>query len=491
MFILVTELGDFVPIILQQREEHFHRMIKKTELSILNRKSPINGLAPIHFAVLWPTALGMLVERGVDLNIEDNNGRRPIYLAVALGIIDSVRYLLNADCGLFTPAEDCSLLQYALNLRDEKKRSDILPQLTRALTDRHTRLIDLANLCLPPSVFDKLGLAPNGLQEQRAPSIIERLLSHGIDIPPALELDGKGLYDFYTHGWAKAYMIPNAADALLSAGFHDIDQSDKQGWTPFLQSWFYHDFKMVDWFETKGVALDCRHTETHLTALHLYAKGMCLEKTPLKRTSHMERHYIKSIQKKLGIPYDDCSCTCSPKGCTPVKFIFEKDHLDFFPSQKDQIRGFIEYLNPPKPLLNQYIYHLTRHILFDVLGGEHTCCSLGQEYYSSWQPQKAIRMNGWRKKFYDFWKVPGEHYQCCKNGLPVPRVESLRALQDSDIFSVTLDSAMSHYDEMDRPDTMPAEEQVFEYINWILKKRYLDISVSNGCEHDGELPNDW
>jgi len=70
-------------------------------------------------------------------------------------------------------------------------------------------------------------------------------------------------------------------------------------------------------------------------------------------------------------------------------------------------------------------------------------------------------------------------------------VYSLRALKDPDVFSATLNSAMSHYDEMNRPDTMPADEQVYAYINWILKEGYLDIDVSNGCEHDGEPLDDW
>ena len=193
------DLGDLVPIILQRQQEHFHRIITTTEPSIFNRRSPINGLAPIHFAVLWPIGLRILVERGADINIEDDYGRRPIHIAVALGIEESVRCLLNADCGLFTPAEDFSLLQYALISRDEDKDSEVLIQLIQALCDRHTRLQDLTCSHLPLSVSAKLDFTPGELQEQRASWIVETLLSHGVDVPPALELDRKGFYDFFQY----------------------------------------------------------------------------------------------------------------------------------------------------------------------------------------------------------------------------------------------------------------------------------------------------
>jgi len=481
-FILVMDLGDLVPIILQRQEDHLSRIIKNANSSILNHKSPVNGLAPIHFAVLWPAGLRMLVESGVNIDIEDDYGRRPVHLAVAQGIAESVQCLLNADCGLFTPAKDYSLLQYALVCHNNEE-SRLVFQVSQALHDRHDRLRDMAISYLPPSVSTKLELTLGELQEQRAPSIIETLLSYGIDVPPALELDGKGFYNYHPQG----QITPEVANALCSAGFQRFDKPNDNGWTPFLQSWFYHRFEMIDWFARKGVKLDSRHTDIPLTALHLYAKGMRYSRTASKDTSAMKEYYIQLLQEKLGIPCDDCSCACSPDGCTPVKFVLQREDDRYDSSQKDQVREFMEDLDPPKPLLNQYIYQITRHILFDLLGGEHTCCSLEESHWSLRGLPRPTRKTKWRKMFYDFSDFPAEHLQCCTNGLPVPRVESLRALQDSDVFSVTLDYAMSHYDEMERPDTMPAEEQVFEYINWILAEGYLDIDASNGCEHDDEV----
>jgi len=466
-------------------------MIKKAQPSILNRKSPINGLAPIHFAVLWPTGLRMLVGRGVDVNIEDNYGRRAIHLAVALGIVDSVRCLLKADCGLFTPTDDCSLLHYAQMLHEEDEKSQILSQLIQALCDRHNRLRHMAISHLPPSVFTNLKLTLGELQEQRAPLIMETLLTYGVDIPPALELDGKAFYDFFMGGIRGVQLMPKAVNELWCAGFRLFDEPNDNGWTPYLLSWFCHNFDMIDWFASRGARLDSRHTDVRLTALHLYAKGMRLSMTASKDTSAMKEHYIKLLQEELGIPYDDCSCMCSPDGCTPAKFVLERKRDWCELSQKDEVRGFIEDLDSPKALLGQYIYQFTRHILFDFLGGEHTCCSLEERQgdWSLWKLPRPTRKTKWRKTFYGSRHFPGEHFQCCTNGLPVPRVESLRALQDPDVFGVTLESAMSHYDDMERPDTMPAQEQAYAYINWILEQGYLNIDVSDGCEHMCDIEN--
>jgi hypothetical protein len=492
------DLGDIVPIILQQQEEHLCHMMKKVNLSTLNRKSPVNGLAPVHFAVLWPIGLRMLVDRGVDVNIEDDYGRRPIHLAVASGINDSVRCLLNADCGLFTPADDDSLLQYTLNLDDAQERLSISFQLIQALSDRHTRIKDLANSCLPPSVFSTLGLAPHGLQEQRASSITEKLLSHGIDVPSALELDGKGLYDSRWTGGLSRQVTPEVATALWCAGFHDIDEPNNNGWTPFLQSWFCHNFEMINWFAEKGIRLDSKHAEAPLTALHLYAKRLGYYKATSRHkdvnTSALKQHCIGMTQQQLGIPYDDCTCACSPNGCTPAKFLLEIDIPGHDYSYTHRIRTWTSDIKSSTTLSSRYIYQFTRIVLFDFLGGVHTCCSLGQSYLTFRPLRKPTKAMTWRNYSTSPLRGPNkslfsdtnEHRQCCMNGLLVPRSGSLEGLQDPDVFSATLASAMSHYDKMNRPDTMPAEQQVFAYINWILEEGYLDIDVSNGCEHNDE-----
>ncbi|CAN9255692.1 unnamed protein product [Alternaria alternata] len=220
----VWDLGDLVPMILQRQEDQFQRTVQRAKISTLNHRSSVNGLAPIHFAVLWPAGLKMLLDRNAWVGPEDKYGRQPIHLAVALGIPESVRYLLSADCGLFTPPHDQSLLQHALKL-PTPQRSEILHLLIPALTERHTRLIDMAIMFLPPPSLSKLNLAPGQRNEQSAPLTIEALISHGVDIPQALELDGKSFYNF-SDMHKSIRLVPEIADALWNAGFQDIDTPD-------------------------------------------------------------------------------------------------------------------------------------------------------------------------------------------------------------------------------------------------------------------------
>lgn len=473
-------------MILQRHEDQFQRVVQKAKLSTLNHRSSVNGLAPIHFAVLWPTGLRILLSRGVYVNPEDTYGRQPIHLAVALGISESVRYLLSADCGLFTPPHDRSLFQHALVL-PSPQRSEILHLLIPALIERHTRLMDMADMFLPFSILSKLELASGQRNEQSAPSIIEALISHGVDVPQALDLDGKSFYNF-SDMKENIQLVPETANALWNAGFQDIDTPDQNGMTPYLQSWFCANFEMVDWFIQRGVSISSQHRDAPLTALHVYAKRLeypggafayNIDAVPT------DPYYMEVIQKHLEIPYDDCICECSLGGCSPVKFFLGGHDYLFGFTRGEQIRKWIENVNPPAPLLRQYIYECTRFILFEFLGGEHTCCSLGQKCSVEHNvPQEKPIRNRWMERVVNIHKQLNDHHKLCENKIPTPQRKSLQALKDLDFFQATLDSAMSHYDEMDRPDTMPVETQVFQYINWLLAERHLEVDVSYDCQHD-------
>jgi hypothetical protein len=364
-----------------------------------------------------------------------------------------------------------------------------LDLLIPALIDRHTRLLDLANSHLPPAVFVKLGLTPGQLHEQKAPFIIEMLLSYGIDVSEALELDGESFYNFSDmHGQIRP--TSEIADVFWAAGFREIDTPDECGVTPFLQSWFCANFEMVNWFTERGVPLQSKHEDAPLTALHLYAKRL---KYPGAVFAHKidviptDERYMEAVQKELGIPYDDCTCVCSPKGCTPIK-VMSDSRQHGIGLTKLLVRKWMENVKPPQSLRAQYVYDFTRCQLFNYLDGEHTCCYLEQRCSVEYSEFPRKRIGGkWWKRIDEIRDAHDEHAKFCQLGLPLPRRESLQVLKDPEIFEATLESAMSHYDEMDRLDTMPAEEQVFEYINWLLAEGHLDIEVSYECEH----PEDW
>ena len=109
-------------------------------------------------------------------------------------------------------------------------------------------------------------------------------------------------------------MTPEIANAFWDAGFCDIDMPDENGVTPFLQSWYCANFKMVDWFAQRGVSMKSKHESASLTALHLYAKRLYFPGTGFGRDVDAvptNEHYMDVVQRELRIPYDDCQCTCS------------------------------------------------------------------------------------------------------------------------------------------------------------------------------------
>jgi hypothetical protein len=84
-------------------------------------------------------------------------------------------------------------------------------------------------------------------------------------------------------------------------------------------------------------------------------------------------------------------------------------------------------------------------------------------------------------EFHETWS---EHEHFCMNGLPVP----LDAIMDAKELKTALHSAMSHYNEMERPDTMPVEDLPVQYVNWVIAKGYLAVNVRHGCTYD---ERDW
>ncbi|KAF2197110.1 hypothetical protein GQ43DRAFT_223224 [Delitschia confertaspora ATCC 74209] len=481
----LCKLGVFVPLILQKSERQFRQAVNKARLSDLNRCSSINGLAPIHFAVLWPTGLKILIDKGANINPKDKRGRRPIYLAVVQGVAESVKHLIDADCAVYSPGNDDSLLQHALKL-ESPRREHILDLLSAALIDRHTRLIEMARELLPDSVFLQLNISEGQINERYAPRISEVLISHGINIPEALELDAENsVYAFSDmHGCIR--MTPGIANVFWNAGFKAVDEPDDFGCTPFLQSWFCANFEMVHWFAEKGVSLSSRHRDAPLTALHLYAErinypggffSFDIDSVPT------DEYYMARIQENLGIPYDGCTCLCSPNGCTPIK------KLSRNVSRKNLFRKFLQNVNPEKALLQQYIREFTRCLLFDFLGGKHSCCTLGQhcniETRHEYSTPRIIQDKP-QKILDEYHKKLREHRSYCVDGIPTPsRQETSLITEDAELLKTALDGLMEHYDEMPRPDTMLPEEQPFQYINWIIAEGCFVGDVEFECTHKG------
>ena len=470
----MCDLGILVQIILQRHEKKFRQIITKATLSDINHTSSVNGLAPMHFAVLWPEALKMLIERGANINIEDRYRRRPIHLAVAMGLTSSVDCLLEADCALFTPPNTESLLQNVLRVTAFEQQhildnQRILDAVIAALADRHRRLIERARSLLPSTVFLGFNIIEGRIKERQASCISEALLSRGFTVPEALELDSKGVYNVADMDGG-IQMTEEVANALWSAGFEDINEPNEDGLTPLLQSWFCANFPMIAWLVHNDVPLHSRHRDASLNGLHLYAArirnpGWSFSFRP--EAVPADEHYMAQIQEEVGIPYDECTCLCSPNGCSPIKFLCGKNFQS--PSRRDLFRTWLKKVKPELRLLQQYVLELTRRLLFEFLGGKHTCCVLGY--------QGSIDTAEYRRDYTSDQEWDNEMRVSAFQADRLPRPRRIATSAEENMMrGRVLELCMSKYDEMPRPDTLLPEEQPFHYVSWISERYEAEIS---------------
>jgi len=451
-------------------------------------------MALVHLAVKWPSGLKILIEKRVNINAEDHCGRRPIHFAISQGSVESVKLLIEADCALFTPKNVMSLLHFAWG-RIESNGQHLLDLLVPALINRHTRLLDLAEDLLPGSIFSKFQTRTVPKSARNAPDLIELLVSQGICIPEALQLDGKSFFHVSEGFWLQQpikKMTSVHLDLFWDAGFKDINYPDDVGYTPMLQSWLYGDLEMVAWLADKSVPLSSKHRDFPLTGLHLLAKcvercfdDQCRVMCQQVERSPAIRHCIGQIQEELQIPYDECTCLCSPDGCSPIKFLFQNSYSrDYEISSRDRYRNWLKLLEPRPKILQKYTFHFTRLLLFRFLGGRHACCVIGYKGYVSTKSRVGLGLDHvdcdehchkWT------WWIQQEAHQLCLDGIPMPRRSATPSPKNDEELKVALDLLMSHYDDIPQRDSAPPEEQPFSFLTWLIAERYLVVETEPHC----------
>lgn len=405
----VCEYNGLVHAILRQCESSLQRALIQCDV---NHSSPANGLCAIHFAVTWPAALQRLILDGADIDVQDHLGRSPIQLAVALGILESVRLLIEADCNLATPYSHQSLLHQSLDSLDLKEletRHRIAACIVRGLINRHTRLVTLALSVLPSSSRVINSIIPGKLQQSLIPEILEQIDREDYNYPFALELDDKGHYqtgDLH----AKTRLPIPIADQLWTSGFQELDVPYDVGslgptLTPILEAWFNADFDLVRWMLDKGASLFSKHASTGGSGLHLYAHrlqypgayfGHEISRVPYDKLSLSELSSDESAWR------DNCSCICSTKGCQPVTmFLKARQHgydgryfaLRGFEDALSKLRHFWDRISPPPDQELTQVETVLRFFAFDQSNARHlaSCCCLGQRGENrpdSWRPTR-------------------------------------------------------------------------------------------------------
>lgn len=362
----------------------------------------------MHFAVLWPTALSCLIRAGATVDVQDKYGRRPIQLAVAMGAIESVRMLIEADCSLATSYSHYSLLQESLLIKDVQIRHKISTLIVQGLINRHTRLLNIAMAVLPPSSKLAKSIVPGKLHQSLIPNITREILCLGREIPPSLKLDDKGPYDTASLTAEIRLPIPTA-EQLWQGGFQEVEISydvECPALTPILGAWFNADFDMLRWLISKGASPFSRHPLTGGSGLHWYAHRLGFAGLYFNLSISQvffDRAQISQLMWDNSAWRDSCSCLRSIGGCQPVTIFLKQKFLYAGPPGSPNFGKVLHFLRefwakiPPPP--GQVLTQLEAALRFFAFKETHvrhvaSCCYL--QHHGD-PLSKPVRSPRWRQ----------------------------------------------------------------------------------------------
>ncbi|KAK4208663.1 hypothetical protein QBC37DRAFT_452202 [Rhypophila decipiens] len=266
----------------------------------------------------------------------------------------------------------------------------IANDVVKALGKRHRRLVNFALACLPESSPWRLELDRDNFKESLAPGIIKELTSVGVDVPRPLQLDGGSVYNGAPHS-AKIHLTPTVAQALWNTGFRQVDVDANSSLCPMLRCWYMANFVMALWFQSKGVPITTRDRASGRSGLHYYLEGLCCKGVdPRGRRSERVRGAEQLIEQILdddAAYHDNCSCLCSPDGCTPLSRLprlTRRTRLDASGAitapglvEMDSVyQAWLDLVGPEKSAQGclAFVKEILRAVAFEELEGVHACC---------------------------------------------------------------------------------------------------------------------
>lgn len=384
---VVCEHNAIVSAILRRSESDLQKALIRCDP---DNGSPRNGLCAVHFAVFWPTALRRLILAGVDINVQDETERRPIQLAVAMGIVGSVKLLIEADCSLNTSDSHPSLVQECSQLKKQNTREQISTLIIHGMINRHRRLLSLASAVLPPSSQLFKLIVPGTLQQSLVTMMMEEMSCLGHEIPTALKLDNKGHYESGYFDFDAAIPLRiSTAEQLWHAGFQELESPYHVTFpklTLVLQAWYNADFDILRWLIFRGASPFAKHPLTGGSGLHWFARRLSCPGLPFN-------HNISRICTDVGLVSqlgrdnsawrDSCSCLCSIGGCQPVTTFLKIYHSCMSDEQPEglsdiftRLREFWAKLPPPPQQVLAQAEAVLRFFAFDQTNARHAagCC---------------------------------------------------------------------------------------------------------------------
>jgi hypothetical protein len=243
-----------------------------------------------------------------------------------------VAILLEAACALPVFAN----LQNVLNYASERCKLRYI----RGIKDRRDRLKQLALDNLPATDLGRLGLTSQDVLDSAAPRVIQLLDDRGVCIPEALAARRSGHEPSSVY---QALRLPSDAEHFFSVGFHDTDSwcNTDAAELDNLPSLIPH-LPYLHWLGTHGAGLfqfmsfetgrkifmanftfwrigeDLSRSSRSWVFNRIQFHGLADdgESPPLTdRIAWIRKVNAAVLPAEIA---DNCSCKCSPRGCTPI-----------------------------------------------------------------------------------------------------------------------------------------------------------------------------
>lgn len=333
-------------------------------------------------------------------------------LQLAMGWPAGVRLLLKAQSGIHLPAlyhraylngiadkdnniddySDCCniLLEagYTISTYDISRSSSytltclFIPELVK----RRRKLLTIAEVNIHPSELSDLRKGETGIPDAYAPELCAALTTKGYKIDRTLmSFEAHSVYSYPLH--------PNILDKIYEAGFIDVDLPIRDGYTPLMARCGFsshgsvNNGKHIGWLISKGADPFQKLPGSNTTVLHWINARLaeCIHRD-YKSDSHFDPYDALGHLHQIDIHLfsltirDNCSCSCSLVGCTPlssaIRAVVDELFVDYqqITGVASRFRRFLEFLIDHNQSKLEVCHAMIRSLTFDGLSLSHTCC---------------------------------------------------------------------------------------------------------------------
>ena len=358
------------------------------------------GHTPLHLAADKPACLEHLIRaaRAADSTLLDKRDfSQTTPLMAALRLTRSrcrvkkgnrkCRRCTCSACVIMLLEADCAVPKIETYVSGAASRSAIR-RYVHHLKDRRQRLKEFAlDSQLPDIMVERLRLRSEVVLDAAAPIVVQLLKQRGVQIPSALVVGGPMAFG-ETAAWTVYDRIndPSVAEIFYRAGFRDTDvwtASNERTSMLYLKWLSDHGydplFSEIQSFEPGRALYTAHRTFGNMGYVTPYPKAF-----PWCESNPVLQNWTRELFTQVARTdlRDDCSCGCSPGGCSPLSSMLHsmaettpmawliKGHF-----VSEYIRGMLQQLESFETGLGIKLNSMfLRYITFEALDIPHTCC---------------------------------------------------------------------------------------------------------------------